>query len=181
MWDWDRNTDEQTSQKPHTRGERKEHLSTALADVTRPSPAAPVVSSTPGPTLARLGLKASSSAPETWSAVSAGFSRQQGTPEWALPALRPGSGSEASYLSESVCYSAVLKSRKIVFAPLLLAVKGFPRAGWECREWTVARWARCSQTRCSSFLSPCAPLCLPRVRAASFFDVWSDPEGMEGS
>ena len=70
MWDWDRNTDEQTSQKPHTRGERKEHLSTALADVTRQSPAATVVSSTPGPTLARLGLKASSSAPETWSAVS---------------------------------------------------------------------------------------------------------------
>ena len=31
MWDWDRNTDEQTSQKTHTRGERKEHLSTAAS------------------------------------------------------------------------------------------------------------------------------------------------------
>ena len=43
--------------------------------------------------------------------------------------LRSRSGTE-----DSVAKDLIRKSRKIVFAPLFLAVKDFPRAGWECRE-----------------------------------------------
>lgn len=92
------------------------------------------VSAAPVPTLARFGLSASPSAPETCGSISAGFSGPDGAPGRSLPALRPGSGSAASSLSESVCCLVVVKSRKVVFASLFLALERFRPGGWECRD-----------------------------------------------
>lgn len=140
-WDWDETTDIRQNSKRNTLGsERKEHLSTAAMErYPWGSPPLQVGLGTPAPTLARLGLKASPSAPETAARFPPRILATTGTRQMGTSPLRREAEVRNPVYQSQLCYSAVLKSGKsFLYFPWL---SGAPLEVGVQRRWTVMKWA----------------------------------------